>query len=60
MDASKAGHWRCRIPESESRAFVLVPLGDIAPSWKHPVSGQNVSALIEALPEAERQIVRAI
>jgi 2-amino-4-hydroxy-6-hydroxymethyldihydropteridine diphosphokinase len=45
-------------PRIESRAFVLVPLADVAPSWKHPVSGRNVRALIDALPESERKIER--
>lgn len=45
-------------PRIESRAFVLVPLADVAPEWKHPVSGRNVLALIAALPESARQIER--
>jgi 2-amino-4-hydroxy-6-hydroxymethyldihydropteridine diphosphokinase len=47
-------------PRIESRAFVLVPLADIAPLWKHPVSGRNVRALIDALPVQERRIDRVI
>ena len=35
------------IPE---RGFVLVPLRDVAPGWRHPVTGRNVDALIAALP----------
>jgi 2-amino-4-hydroxy-6-hydroxymethyldihydropteridine diphosphokinase len=45
-------------PRIESRGFVLVPLADVAPSWKHPVSGRNVPALLGALPETERKIER--
>ena len=45
-------------PRIELRAFVLVPLADIAPLWKHPVSSRNVGAAIEALPEVERKITR--
>ena len=45
-------------PWIETRAFVLVPLADVAPSWKHPVSGRDVRALIAALPEQERNIAR--
>jgi 2-amino-4-hydroxy-6-hydroxymethyldihydropteridine diphosphokinase len=37
-------------PRIESRAFVLVPLSEIAPDWRHPVSGRSVSELIERLP----------
>jgi 2-amino-4-hydroxy-6-hydroxymethyldihydropteridine diphosphokinase len=32
------------------RAFVLLPLADLAPEWRHPVSGLSVRTLIEALP----------
>jgi 2-amino-4-hydroxy-6-hydroxymethyldihydropteridine diphosphokinase len=37
-------------PRLQERAFVLVPLLDVAPDWRHPVSGLSVSTLIAALP----------
>jgi 2-amino-4-hydroxy-6-hydroxymethyldihydropteridine diphosphokinase len=37
-------------PRLAERAFVLVPLADIAPDWTDPVSGKSVAALIAALP----------
>lgn len=37
-------------PRMTDRAFVLLPLADLAPHWRHPVSGLTVRALIEALP----------
>ncbi len=40
-------------PGVEARAFVLVPLQDVAPHWRHPVSKRTVSELIEALPRGE-------
>ena len=40
-------------PRSETRAFVLVPLREVAPDWRHPVSGRSVSELIAALSGAE-------
>ncbi|MDE0409633.1 MAG: 2-amino-4-hydroxy-6-hydroxymethyldihydropteridine diphosphokinase [Alphaproteobacteria bacterium] len=36
-------------PRLHERAFVLLPLRDIAPGWRHPASGRTVEALIEAL-----------
>jgi 2-amino-4-hydroxy-6-hydroxymethyldihydropteridine diphosphokinase len=36
-----------------TRAFVLVPLREIAPEWRHPVNGRTVSELISAIPGPE-------
>lgn len=41
-------------PRLSTRAFVLVPLKEIAPRWKHPTTGKSVAALIRALPTQER------
>ncbi len=40
-------------PRLAARAFVLLPLRDIVPDWRHPVTGQGVDALIAALPAAQ-------
>jgi len=40
-------------PRMNSRPFVLIPLRDVAPDWRHPVSGQTVSELIAAAPKSE-------
>jgi 2-amino-4-hydroxy-6-hydroxymethyldihydropteridine diphosphokinase len=32
------------------RAFVLRPLADLAPEWRHPVSGTPIRDLLKALP----------
>ncbi|HWD28374.1 MAG TPA: 2-amino-4-hydroxy-6-hydroxymethyldihydropteridine diphosphokinase [Rhizomicrobium sp.] len=40
-------------PRIAARAFVLVPLADVAPGWTHPVTGRSVRALIDALPPSE-------
>ncbi len=45
-------------PRMARRAFVLVPLRDVAPDWRHPVSGQSVEELIAALPAAGRSLAR--
>jgi 2-amino-4-hydroxy-6-hydroxymethyldihydropteridine diphosphokinase len=37
-------------PRLHERAFVLLPLRDIAPSWRHPQLGRSVGELIAALP----------
>jgi len=47
-------------PRLESRGFVLIPMRDVAPDWRHPVWGQSLDALIGALPAAERDAVKAI
>jgi len=45
-------------PRISQRAFVLVPLADIAPGWRHPKSGKTVSELIAALPAEGRNVER--
>jgi len=44
-------------PRLESRGFVLIPLADVAPDWRHPVTGRSVKELIAALPERDRAAV---
>jgi len=36
-------------PEAHRRAFVLLPLADIAPAWRHPVLGATPARLIRHL-----------
>jgi 2-amino-4-hydroxy-6-hydroxymethyldihydropteridine diphosphokinase len=31
------------------RSFVLLPLQEVAPGWRHPVSGLSVEQLVAAL-----------
>jgi 2-amino-4-hydroxy-6-hydroxymethyldihydropteridine diphosphokinase len=40
-------------PRLAERAFVLLPLADIAPSWHHPVTGRSLTDLIGALDGAQ-------
>jgi 2-amino-4-hydroxy-6-hydroxymethyldihydropteridine diphosphokinase len=44
-------------PRMTDRLFVLVPLKEVAPQWRHPVSGQSVDQLIAAAPPAEVRLV---
>lgn len=41
-------------PRLEQRAFVLLPLRDIAAGWRHPRSGRTLSDLIADLPAGQR------
>ncbi len=43
-------------PRAHLRAFVLVPLADVAPHWRHPRLGRSVGELLAALPP--QQIAR--
>lgn len=41
-------------PRATQRAFVLLPLQEIAPDWRDPASGRPIADLVEALPRADR------
>ncbi len=45
-------------PGAVSRLFVLLPLNDVAPAWRHPVTGQAIDCLIRALPRHDGDIER--
>lgn len=45
-------------PRLAERAFVLLPLADIAPDWRHPATGLDVRQMIANLPPG--QVVRPL
>ena len=47
-------------PRLHQRAFTLVPVAEIAPEWRHPVSGLGVAELIHRLEPAAVAAMRAL
>jgi 2-amino-4-hydroxy-6-hydroxymethyldihydropteridine diphosphokinase len=47
-------------PRLQDRAFVLVPLADVAPDWVHPRTGRTVRSMLDALPAADREAVKPL
>lgn len=45
-------------PRARERAFVLLPLREVAPRWRHPGTGESLDRLIAALPRADRGACR--
>ena len=50
------------IPHKElaSRSFVLFPLQEILPEWRHPKTNESVSNLIKKLPDDEKNSILKI
>jgi 2-amino-4-hydroxy-6-hydroxymethyldihydropteridine diphosphokinase len=40
-------------PRLTHRSFVLVPLAQVAPGWRHPVSGQGAAELLDLLADRD-------
>lgn len=47
-------------PRLQDRPFVLVPLAEIAPGWRHPVTGRSVAEMVAALDPADVAAVRPL
>ena len=44
-------------PRMDSRAFVMLPLLELAPNWSHPISGLSIQNLIENLDPSQNIVV---
>ena len=47
-------------PRLQDRAFVLAPLVEVAPGWRHPLTGRDPARMLAALPERDRLGVERI
>jgi 2-amino-4-hydroxy-6-hydroxymethyldihydropteridine diphosphokinase len=50
IDAGGPGRATLPHPRMVGRAFVLRPLADLVPEWRHPVTDIPLQALVAALP----------
>ncbi len=41
-------------PRLHRRGFVLLPMADLVPGWRHPATGAGLSSLIAKLPPGQR------
>ncbi len=47
-------------PRLQDRAFVLVPVCDIYPDWRHPILGKTAAELCAALPKTDLEAVQPL
>ncbi len=47
-------------PRLQDRAFVLVPLADVAPDWNHPVLQKSVEEMLGELPDYLKNEVKPL
>ncbi|MEO3429767.1 2-amino-4-hydroxy-6-hydroxymethyldihydropteridine diphosphokinase [Pelagibius sp. CAU 1746] len=41
-------------PRLQERAFVLMPLAEVAPQWHHPISGMTAAEMLASLPPGQQ------
>ena len=44
-------------PRLQNRIFVLEPLNEIAPDWRHPVTGKSPMEMIGLLSQSDRAVI---
>ena len=47
-------------PRMHERAFVLAPLSDVAPDWRHPATGASVVEMLAALGEGALEEIEVL
>ncbi|MEP4035431.1 MULTISPECIES: 2-amino-4-hydroxy-6-hydroxymethyldihydropteridine diphosphokinase [unclassified Pseudophaeobacter] len=47
-------------PRMQDRAFVLVPMCDICPEWRHPILGKTAAELCAELPKSDLEAVQPL
>jgi len=47
-------------PRLQDRAFVLIPLADVAPDWMHPILGLTVNDMLAELPTSAQVGIRPL
>lgn len=47
-------------PRVQDRAFVLVPLCDVWPDWRHPILGKTAAELCAELPKSDQEALQAL
>ncbi|MBV1866014.1 MAG: 2-amino-4-hydroxy-6-hydroxymethyldihydropteridine diphosphokinase [Rhodobacteraceae bacterium] len=47
-------------PRLQDRPFVLIPMRDIAPNWRHPVTGSSVSQMLARFSRKELSEIQQI
>ena len=40
-------------PRLQERAFVLLPLRDVAPHWRHPITGEDIGTMLARIGPAQ-------